>query len=127
MSEPELVKTSWMLIPAGDLPLEVTEGRLEEAPGLKALQAIIDPLLDGADLEHVTVLAAFEAGGVLEALDMFVSERGHLDGLPRNNRATAIYRQATMLGESAAPTPHDPEELPFIAGPAVLFNRRVWL
>ncbi len=60
--------------------------------------------------------------------DMFVSEYGRLQmpgrgPLPRNERATAIYRTLALVQAPAT----DPERLPWIAGPAVLFERRVWL
>jgi len=86
-------------------------------PSLADLKKAILPQLDGAEyFEHVTVL--FEGGPA----DMFVDEIGHRKQLPRNELATAIYR-AAWLDEH--PTDH-PESLPWIAGPAVLFGRRVW-
>lgn len=66
--------------------------------------------------EHVTVLHEGTRA------DMFVHEDGHGEGLPRNEAATAIYRAAWLRDHPA----DDPETLPWIAGPAVIFDRIVW-
>ena len=89
---------------------------LKAEPGYQALKAIVEPLIDGAPLEHVTVLHDGERR------DMFVDECGSLNGLPRNEAATAIYRNNWLTQNPKA----DPESLPAIYGPAVLFSRRVW-
>jgi hypothetical protein len=47
---------------------------------------------------------------------------GALKRLPRNDAATKIYRNGFL---SNRPN-HDPEKLPYIAGPAVVFLRSVW-
>lgn len=87
-----------------------------EGPSYKALSAVLDPLFFKRPWEHVSVL--FEG----RRTDMFVDESGVLDGLPRNEAATAIYR-ANWLSQY----PHaDPESLPHIAGLAVVFEKRVW-
>lgn len=52
---------------------------------------------------------------------MFVDEMGALKRLPRNDAATKIYRNSFL---SKRPD-DDPEKLPLIAGPAVVFLRRV--
>jgi hypothetical protein len=57
-----------------------------------------------------------------EYLDMFVDEDSHGRERPRNEAATTIYR-ANALRQFPGT---DPESLPWIAGPAVLFDRRVW-
>ncbi len=87
-------------------------------PGYDRLKALIEPLLDGAHLEHVSVL---HKGG---RADMFVDKEGHCKDppLPRNEAATAIYRAATMRREPKT----DPESLPYIVGTAILFDRMVW-
>jgi hypothetical protein len=57
-------------------------------------------------------------------LDMFVDEIGHVrDGgpKPRNDAATAIYRANWLRAEGG-----DPETLPWIAGIAIVFDRRIW-
>ncbi len=81
-----------------------------------ALRALIERALDGAALEHVTVLWQDRRA------DMFVDEIGVLKDLPYNEEATAIYR-ANWLAQHPAT---EPEALPFIAGPAVLFDDIVW-
>jgi hypothetical protein len=48
---------------------------------------------------------------------------GHPKGLPRNENATVIYRRNALLRQGVK----DPETLPWIAGPAVLFERIVWM
>jgi hypothetical protein len=126
MADEKNVATRWVVIPASDAPLQTFTAELPDSPSLKALHEIIDPLLNGGDLEHVNVLAAFDPGAEVQHLDMFVDEIGIVKGLPRNDRATVIYRQATMLGRTGIPAPVDPETLDFIAGTAVLFDRRVW-
>lgn len=87
-------------------------------PGYHRLKDLIVPLLDGAHLEHVSVLHKGQR------TDMFVDEMGHCKTppLPRNEAATAIYRAATLR---RAPKT-DPESLPWIAGTAILFDRVVW-
>lgn len=89
---------------------------LAPEPGYRALSAILRPLLDGAELEHVTVLHDGEPA------DMFVDECGSIKRLPRNEAATAIYRNNWLTQHPKAA----PESLPAIYGPAVLFSRRVW-
>jgi hypothetical protein len=54
--------------------------------------------------------------------DMFVDERGHELGLPANQAATDILRQA--LAEM--PSQSELGDLGMIAGPAVVFSRQVW-
>jgi len=93
-----------------------------DAPSLEEIHALVDPLLgEDEPLEHVSVLYRGER------CDMFVSELGHVElthrpRLPINPRATAIYRRAWLEAH-----PEDnPDDLPAIAGVAVLFHRRVW-
>lgn len=62
--------------------------------------------------EHVTV---FHAG---RYVSMFVDETGQLKNLPHNEFATTIYRNNLLTHE---PGVHDPEDMPDIAGDAVLF------
>lgn len=93
----------------------------------KSLRAILTPLLDGGDLEHVTVLASFDGKEPLGRMDMFFDETSEIKELPRNEFATKLYRQAAMMGRRpGVKPPKDPDELPAIYGPAVLFESRVW-
>jgi hypothetical protein len=92
-----------------------------EEPDYREIVALISPILGGAYLEHVTVL--------YEGLwhDMFVDESSATKlkpgyPLPRNDRATEIYRANWLSQYPGA----DPESLPAIHGPAVLFHRIVW-
>jgi hypothetical protein len=93
-------------------------------PTWRSLNELIRPLLDGGDLEHVRVFTHFAEGEPDRYLDMFVDEMGGPKGLPRNDRATVIYRN-NVLVHAPAEYP-DPEALPMIYGTAVLFARRVW-
>jgi hypothetical protein len=81
-----------------------------------ATSALVDPIIGASEVEHVYVLHQNRRA------DMFVDERGRLKHLRRNDGATAIYRAAALRnspGTRAA-------SLPWIAGPAVLFDRIVW-
>lgn len=118
--------TTKALIMRPDGSCETREYELARAPGYDKLKEILTPLLDGAALEHVAVLADFSGGVKYGALDMFVDDTGLLKNLPRNEAATLLYRRANLMGRSAAPKASDPEMLSFICGPAVLFSRRVW-
>ena len=101
------------------------EHELDPEPSYTVLKALIEPHLDNNWLEHVNVWDDFGTGK-MRALDMFVDENGLIKGLPRNDKATVIYRRANLLGKSAVPPVKNPEMLNCIVGPAVLFNRRVW-
>ena len=96
----------------------VKTGRIEwpSEPGFVRINKLVQPLIGGGHIEHVSVLH----DGARR--DMFVDEEGRLKGMPRNERATAIYRTNWMTRHPDA----DPETLPHIAGVAVLFTRRVW-
>jgi hypothetical protein len=108
-------------------PSETREVTFRAAtPTYEELKAVVKPLLDGQDLECVRVLASLDNNPPYQVLHMFVGESSALDGLPRNEAATTHYRRATMLGLAPAPTPSDPEEIPAIYGPAVLFEKPVW-
>jgi hypothetical protein len=111
-----------ILIMRPDQPHESQEIDLPLEPGLGRLSNILTPLLDGADLEHITVLADFSGGLKFKRADMFVDERGHHKGLEHNEAATSIYRRASLMRDSKQIA----EDLPHIVGPAVLFDRIVW-
>jgi len=97
---------------------------LPRSPGHMLLVELLQPLLDGGRLEHVQVYtgdAPFRGRRFYR--DMFVDEERHRKNLPRNETATALSRHDALMHEP----PSDPESLPWIAGPAVLFpERRVW-
>ena len=91
---------------------------LPEQPEFSELSRIIRPILGkGRDLERVNVLHEGRY------TDMFVDDCGVLDDLPLNAKASDIYNNNLRT--------HEPELLKLqgdgvIAGPAVLFARRVW-
>jgi hypothetical protein len=90
-----------------------------EAPTFAQIKAVVEPIV-GSPLEHVRVLDP-EAG---EYRDMFVDELGHIRAggpKPRNEVATAIYRHNWLKHEGG-----EPEDLPWIAGTAIVFDRIVW-
>lgn len=91
---------------------------LAEKPTFDAIGTAVEPLLGFSmlDTERVNV---FQAGSYT---DLFVHDSGALLGLPRNERATAIYRHNVLAHEPGT----DPESLPAIYGPAVLSSRRIW-
>jgi hypothetical protein len=92
----------------------VAEFPLPDRPGLERIREIVEPHLNGGEMERVAVL---HEGG---PCDMFVDETGHIKRLKPNPNATAIYHAASKargLNTSRAP---------IIVGPAVLFHRRVW-
>ncbi|WP_434712975.1 hypothetical protein NMA58_08290 [Rhizobium sp. YTUHZ045] len=87
-----------------------------KTPNLDGLRKAIEPHLDGQKLEHVAVLWHGRR------CSMFVGETSTIDGRIRNVEATAIYRNNWLSQHPET----DPEELPPICGPAVLFDRNVW-
>lgn len=119
------IPTKWTIFRVDGTKQEFS-GELHREPGYDTLKIILDPLLNGGHLEHVSVWADYAGGEKYQALDMFVDEDGHSKDLPRNEMATTIYRRATMEGKTGVEAPKDPEELSFCVGPAILFSRRVW-
>ena len=97
----------------------VFEHRVEMSrpPTLKEIRAAVMPHLDESEnLEHVSVLHDGKRA------DMFVDERGIQYRRQRNDTATRIYRHNWMTRHPEC----DPEKLPIIVGPAVLFDEIVW-
>ena len=115
MSAEALIPTTFMGMPILGRPMKATVD-LPRSPGLDALRAVVEPMLYGGRLEHVSVLHEGRLA------DMFVCEDSAFVGNVRNNKATKIYRANWM---SQHPK-DDPESLPAIYGPAVLVDRRVW-
>ena len=117
-----------ILIMRPEQPHETREVSFGCSPDYHTLDTLLRPILDGADLEHVTVLAdtSFAGGGPLVRADMFVDEMSAVKPLPRNEAATLIYRRASMMGKTGQRPPRDPEHLPAIYGTAVLFSEIVW-
>jgi hypothetical protein len=97
-------------------------------PGYDQIAALVEPLVEGP-IERVRVLDpakadADEIRGAADYLDMFVDEMGHMrtPPRPRNEAATAIYRANWLRAHPDV----DPEDIAWIAGTAVLFDRPVW-
>ncbi|WP_141688512.1 hypothetical protein [Bradyrhizobium paxllaeri] len=89
---------------------------LPSHPSPNDVRQVVNHLLDGGAAEHVVVLQKDRR------TDMFVDEQSHLKHLRRNEAATALFRAAALRGN-----PHrDPETLPYIAGPAIVFDEPVW-
>lgn len=94
-----------------------------EHPTLDQIKILVEPIV-GSPMEHVRVL---DPDSVLREddepgyLDMFVDEHGHERIKPRNEAATAFYRANWLHHEGG-----DPDDLPWIAGTAVVFDRIVW-
>lgn len=86
-----------------------------------AVAVFVRPLFD-EEIEHVAVLYNGQRR------DMFVGETSATNARHiRNVRATAIYRNATLTRDAALTIRRDPEDLPAISGPAVLFpDTIVW-
>jgi hypothetical protein len=91
---------------------------MAKKPVYEDLRRLIEPHLSGARLMHVRVLCPT----LRDWADMFIDDMGALKRLPRNDAATMIYRNGHL---SKNPN-DDPEKLPYIAGPAVVFLRPVW-
>lgn len=95
---------------------EVRTERMNDKPGYMVLQVLVRPIIGCEYAERVRVLHDGQA------LDMFVDESGLDKRLPRNVKATAIYRNNVMTQKPDT----DPESLPDVVGDAVLFSRSVW-
>lgn len=116
-----MMDTTYQIILPGDAAAPQLSVNWPRRPGYEAIKALVSPHLNLEPLEHVTVLLRGERA------DMFVSELGHVPlttraPLPRNERATYLYRSNLMRRSPSTP----PESLPWVAGPAVLFFRQVW-
>jgi hypothetical protein len=96
----------------------MTAGEVDwpKSPSLKEIKALVEPILDG-EMEHVRVLDPTSD----EYRDMFVDELSRVRSKPRNEAATALYRNNWLVHEGG-----EPEDLPWIAGNAVLFDRVIW-
>jgi hypothetical protein len=103
-------------------PNETRTFELPERPRYNEIVDLVELLIGVTRAEHVTVIADFSGGLAFRESDLFVDEMGHPKGLPRNENATIIYRRNALLHQGVK----DPETLPWIAGPAVLFERIVW-
>lgn len=106
--------TTYIVFAIGEAP--VTHAcSLSDPPTFEELKAIVEPIL-GAPLEHVSCLQDGRRA------DLFVDELSANKGLPRNDEATRIYRTNMLTTNPDL----DPETLPVVFGPAVMFSRQVW-
>ena len=116
------MKTEYSIYRAGHASPERHEIDWPDDPGYDRIKTLVEPLLGaGEPLEHVAVLYNGERH------DMFVSEVGQLQlttrgPLPINAAATAVYRCNWLTHHPDT----NPDDLPNIAGVAVLFHRPVW-
>jgi hypothetical protein len=97
---------------------------LPEFPTRAELRLVVEPHLSGMAMHHVQVLAPageWERARERDTVDLFYGETAVLRRLPVNEEATRFYRAAHLLLHPD----DDPDGLPHIAGPAVLFLRRV--
>lgn len=94
----------------------VVETDLPPRPNLHQLKEVMAPYFPNAYTEHVNVLV----GSCYT--DMFVDEDGLTKNLPRNEKATAIYRNNWLTQHPNT----NPESMACIVGPAVVFSDRVW-
>jgi hypothetical protein len=97
-------------------PPELKEVDLPERPHFEIIREAIAPLIDCSHIEHVSVLHDGRRA------DMFCDEDFHEKRLPRNDVATAIYRNATLTRQPDIA----PETLPEICGTAILSAHRIW-
>ena len=109
------MKTTYTIYRVGEKP-ETCEVDWPEEPGYHRIDKLVRPLLDGANLEHVTVLHNGERA------DLFVDDVGLIKGLFRNPEASEIYQAAAIARRPDA----DRSTLPSIYGTAILFARIVW-
>jgi len=106
-------------------PNGMDEVRVVECePGnINHIHRIVDPVTTRL-LEHVNVFWPFWTDTKAEYLDAFVHEEGHIIGLPVNRAATAIYHNNVRVH---APKEYEPRTMPWIVGPMVLFEKKVWI
>lgn len=79
-----------------------------------AMRDVSDKFLDGASPQTVEVIVDDRKKS------MVVDDLALVKDLPRNERATAIFRsQYVELNPES-----NPERLPYIAGPAVIFDQK---
>lgn len=110
------------LIMRADGTSELREIDWPSHPHYVRIKELISPLLDGGEIEHVSCLADFDGGTNYQRSDMIVDEHFIDKRLPRNDAATELYRRAALLRMPG----REPESLPPICGPAILFSRRIW-
>ena len=89
---------------------------LPRNPTTDDVRSVVSRFFDGGAAEYVAVLHDNRRA------DMFVDEHSHLKHMLRNEIATRLFRAPALQIDPQ----RDPETLPYIAGPAVLFDRPIW-
>lgn len=84
-------------------------------PGLNRIKEMVEPLLGGGGLMHMSVLLDGKER------DMFVDD-ATTEGFEVNEQATKIWHTTYLTRFPKA----DSKTLPWVYGPAVLFDRQVW-
>jgi hypothetical protein len=113
----ETFRFEYQVIPADQgQPVRKASIVMSAMPDGEELDHAIRPLLDGGSLMKVGIVI----GG--EERDIFVDDLGGMKDLPRNELATHLYRGHYLANHPGT----DPESLPIIYGPAVLFDEQVW-
>jgi hypothetical protein len=114
------MNTTYIITRPGEAPSDPVQlpEDFPEKPDHARLSAILDPVFPRPNhWEHFFGLN--EAG---EVICGFCDERSQIKQLPLNEQGTEIYRR---LAKRNFPKAVD-DDLPFIAGPVVIFSRRVW-
>lgn len=107
-------------MPDGTVRLE----RVKCRPGnLKDIHNVVGPILETSHIEHVNVFWMFNMEP-MRYLDAFVNEDGLELRLPMNRSATMIYQNNVRVHD---PAKFDPAKMPYIVGPMILFEEKVWL
>jgi hypothetical protein len=111
-----------LLVMTPDFANERRTFELPKRPTAEEVGQLVALLIPGCErAEHFEVQADFNGGLDFKAADMFADLERVRKKLPWNENATVILRRAAVMqGEK------NPKILPWIAGPAVLFQRRVW-
>ena len=108
------MKTKMTLIyPSGQTLAK--EVYLPAEPNLDQLYHACGGVIPKGYLEHVRIITDDD-----EVVSMLVHESGHMERLAYNAVATEHYRRNAVRSGANA------EGLPWIVGPAVLFDRIVW-
>lgn len=99
-----------------ETPGSIEAGDVGSREAYEAIRRLCKEHIAG-DREHVRV---FWKG---KYTSMFVDEMGRLQGMPLNSKATEIYRNNIRVHD---PDNYAPALMPWIAGPAILFEQDVW-
>lgn len=97
-------------------PAKTLPNPMSDAPRWLEIKALVRRHLGDCTIEHITVLHE------KQRRDMFCDEDFQAKELPFNELATSIYRAWTMSQRPG----QDPNKLPAVCGPALLFGRIVW-